>query len=165
MASHTNVMHLKIFTTDNQLKSKYRLVQESQRPFTDTFPDAGFDLYCPEEMVVSNSTQKVDLKIKCAAFDYQSGLPISYYLYPRSSISKTPLRLANSVGIIDSGYRGNIMAAVDKPGSDDFTIQKHARYFQICSPTLCPIRIEIVHNESDLGSTSRGQGGFGSTGV
>ena len=36
---------------------------------------------------------------------------IGYYLYPRSSISKTPLILANSVGIIDSGYRGNIKAA------------------------------------------------------
>ena len=39
---------------------------------------------------------------------------VSYYLYPRSSVStKTPLRLANSVGIIDSGYRGNIKAVFD----------------------------------------------------
>ena len=36
-----------------------------------------------------------------------------YYLYPRSSIVKTGLRLANSVGIIDAGYRGEIIAVVD----------------------------------------------------
>ena len=36
-----------------------------------------------------------------------------FYVYPRSSISKTPLRMANSVGIIDSGYRGNLKFAVD----------------------------------------------------
>ena len=40
-------------------------------------------------------------------------LPTSYMLVPRSSISKTPLRMANSIGIIDAGYRGEIMAAVD----------------------------------------------------
>ena len=34
----------------------------------------------------------------------------SYYLYPRSSISKTPLRMSNSTGIIDAGYRGEIIA-------------------------------------------------------
>ena len=34
-------------------------------------------------------------------------------MYPRSSIYKTPLRLANNTGIIDSGYRGNLMGAFD----------------------------------------------------
>jgi dUTPase len=36
----------------------------------------------------------------------------SYYLYPRSSLSKTSFQLANSVGVIDAGYRGNLMAKV-----------------------------------------------------
>ena len=36
-----------------------------------------------------------------------------YYMYPRSSLSKTKLRLANSVGIIDSGYRGNLIGMFD----------------------------------------------------
>ena len=43
-----------------------------------------------------------------------NGKPTAYYLYPRSSMgSKTPLRLSNSVGIIDAGYRGNIIGVVD----------------------------------------------------
>ena len=46
---------------------------------------------------------------------------VGYYLYSRSSTgSKTPLRLSNSVGIIDSGYRGNIKACFDNINNSDF---------------------------------------------
>ena len=84
-----------------------------------------------------------------------------YYLYPRSSLSKTPLRLANSVGIIDSSYRGEIMAAVDNISEKDFEIKQGQRLFQLCSPTLEPINYIITDN---LSETKRGEGGFGSTG-
>jgi len=95
-----------------------------------------------------------------------------YYLYPRSSIVKTSMRLANSVGIIDSGYRGEIMAVVDKhdTSNDWKTVLKrdckqYDRLFQICAGDLQPFRVEIVDNESELsGITERGCGGFGSTG-
>lgn len=95
-----------------------------------------------------------------------------YYLYPRSSIVKTSMRLANSVGIIDSGYRGELMAVVDKNDTlnDWKTILKrdckqYDRLFQICAGDLKPFRVEIVENESELsGITERGDGGFGSTG-
>jgi len=104
--------------------------------------------------------------------------PCGFYLYPRSSISKTRMRLANSVGIIDSGYRGDIIAAVDSIGvfgSRDIwniwkdtlsPIKKYDRYFQICSPNLSPFIVHIVETEEELGEqTARGAGGFGSTGV
>jgi dUTPase len=104
--------------------------------------------------------------------------PCGFYLYPRSSISKTRMRLANSVGIIDSGYRGDIIAAVDSIGvfgSRDiwyiwkdtlFPIKKYDRYFQICSPNLSPFIVHIVETEEELGEqTARGAGGFGSTGL
>lgn len=95
-----------------------------------------------------------------------------YYLYPRSSIVKTSMRLANSVGIIDSGYRGEIMAVVDKNDSvnDWKTVLKrdckqYDRLFQICAGDLQPFRVEIVESECELsGVTERGDGGFGSTG-
>ena len=95
--------------------------------------------------------------------------PVGYYLYPRSSTgTKTPLRLSNSVGIIDSGYRGNIIAAFDNRDSSndgDFKVEKGSRVVQICPPELSyPVLVEIVDNESDLGTTNRGEGGFGSTG-
>ena len=130
------------------------------------YSDAGFDLFCPEELNLANDNNihKIDLRIKCAAYDSDTGEPMSYYLYPRSSISKTQIRLANSVGVIDSGYRGNIMCMVDRLGEYAFTIERHARYFQICSPSLGKIRAILVNTLEDLGETSRGSGGFGSTG-
>jgi dUTPase len=101
-----------------------------------------------------------------------------FYLYPRSSISKTRMRLANSVGIIDAGYRGDLIAAVDTIGLFGSTdiwhtwketlspIKKYDRYFQVCAPDLSPFLVHIVPTESGLGTpTARGTGGFGSTGV
>lgn len=87
-----------------------------------------------------------------------------YMLFPRSSLSKTPLRLANSVGVIDSGYRGNIIGMFDCL-SENYDISYMDRLVQICAPTMCPIYVELVEKEEDLGvNTSRGDGGFGSTG-
>ena len=101
-----------------------------------------------------------------------------FYLYPRSSISKTRMRLANSVGIIDAGYRGDLIAAVDTIGVFGSTdiwhtwketlspIKKYDRYFQVCAPDLSPFLVHIVPTEAGLGTpTARGTGGFGSTGV
>lgn len=104
--------------------------------------------------------------------------PCGFYLYPRSSISKTRMRLANSVGIIDAGYRGDLIAAVDTIGLFGSTdiwhiwketlspIKKYDRYFQVCAPDLSPFLVHIVEREEDLSPpTTRGHGGFGSTGV
>ena len=123
--------------------------------------DSGLDLYCPQDIVVKpGETVKIDLKIQCEALNLGETDNVSYYLYPRSSIVNTPLRLANSVGIIDAGYRGNIMAFVDNIKNYEYTIEKGQRLFQICSNDLSPIKFNVVESLSD---TSRGQGGFGST--
>ena len=122
--------------------------------------DSGLDLFCPTDILVkAGETVKIDLQIQCEALkDNQKN--VSYYLYPRSSIVKTPLRLANSVGIIDAGYRGNIMAFVDNIKTEDYIVESGTRLFQICSSDLSPLTFELVNSLSD---TSRGQGGFGST--
>jgi dUTP pyrophosphatase len=88
------------------------------------------------------------------------------------------MRLANSVGIIDAGYRGDLIAAVDTIGLFGSTdiwhiwketlspIKKYDRYFQVCAPDLSPFLVHIVETEQDLSPpTDRGAGGFGSTGV
>lgn len=166
--------HLLIHVEDPYLKvfyeEKIKIFNEKIR--TSAFPDSGFDLYCPETITVSSKeTKKIDLKIQCAMYRniYYEDVPVTkqyvgYYLYPRSSISKTPLRLANSVGIIDSGYRGNVCAMVDNIKSDDYVVEKYTRLFQICSPTLEPLQVRFVDNLDDFKSTLRGTGGFGSTG-
>ena len=88
--------------------------------------------------------------------------PRGFYLYPRSSTgSKTPLRLSNGTGIIDFEYRGEIIACVDNISNDDYIAKKGVRLFQLCSPDLSPIVFKITDN---LNSTSRSEGGYGSTG-
>ena len=92
------------------------------------------------------------------------GIPSAFYMYPRSSISKTPLLLANSVGIIDSGYRGSLIGAFRSTSAFGYKVERHSRLLQITNPTLTPIVVKMV-NENELSFTERGSGGFGSTGV
>ena len=85
-----------------------------------------------------------------------------YMVLPRSSISKTNVRLANSVGIIDKNYRGNVIAVVDNIGETDVLFQEGCCYFQIVAfdGILPKFQIETVNDTTD-----RGSGGFGSTGA
>lgn len=131
--------------------------------------DAGFDLFCPSELdVTSKTTIKVDQKVKGSMTFFTNssacGIPVGYYMYPRSSTgTKTPLRLANSVGIIDSGYRGNYIAVFDNWSDSTYSIQNQQRLVQICPPNISfPFFIELVDNLDT--NTQRGEGGFGSTG-
>ena len=92
---------------------------------------------------------------------------VGYYLYARSSTgSKTPLRLANNVGIMDSGYRGDVMGVFDNLSPTQWNVSAGQRLLQICPPDISyPTYIVIVNNLDDLGTTSRGSKGFGSSGV
>jgi dUTP pyrophosphatase len=126
--------------------------------------DAGFNLICPADLDIEGfGLGKIDLGVK-GAMTFIPELPVGYFLYPRSSTgTKTPLRLANSVGVSDAGYRGNYIAAFDNIRPTPFKVEKGQKLVQICAPNITyPLRVEIV---SELGeSTVRGSGGFGSTG-
>ena len=131
--------------------------------------DAGVDLFCPERVTVPpRGMAKVDLKVQAALFKEGEGwgapysTPRAYMLVPRSSIKNTPLRLANSVGIIDAGYRGNLIAFVDNVSDQEYMINEGDRLFQIVGPSMKPMRVEVVEA---LDTTARGADGFGSTGV
>ena len=154
-------MHVQLRIINNMVIPFYK-VDSCESCKSCTHPDSGFDLFCPEQIIIPGGARgvRIDLGIQCAAYDKFSH-PSPYFLFPRSSISKTPLRLANSVGIIDSGYRGNLMAAVDNMDSNDYLVEKGSRLFQMCAPNLEPINVVIVDT---LDATSRGGGGFGSTG-
>lgn len=145
------------------LLPKYPHIEELYKAHTTYHAgDSGLDVFFPESMTIEpQSTAFVKLGIVCEAFSSKGDdTNISYYLYPRSSISKTPLRMANSVGIIDAGYRGELMVAVDNTSTEDYRIEAGQRLFQICSPTLSPISYELTNVVS---TTDRGEGGFGST--
>lgn len=162
----------------NALVDAYLEAKNTENSTSEDFCfDAGFDLYNTES-IVSKSCQSiiVDYKIQCAMKVCIDGIEryVGYYLYCRSSTgSKTPLRLSNSVGIIDSGYRGNIKACFDNinnsdinSGSNNFVLKQEERYTQLCPPNLeYPMKVVIVDNINDLGKkTMRGVGGFGSSG-
>jgi len=131
--------------------------------------DSGFDLYCPKPLKIPASmcSLKIKLGIKSELYTLSSdGEKIykGYMLIPRSSMgSKTPLRLSNSVGIIDKGYRNELIAVVDNISDEPFYINKDDRLFQ-----LVPFDGDGIKNVT-LGKvdndTERGMGGFGSTGV
>jgi dUTP pyrophosphatase len=130
--------------------------------------DSGVDLYFPDDGTVpamyNNKivTSKIDFEIRCRM--KLRDKPIAYMLVPRSSISKTSLRMANSIGIIDRSYDGKIMACVDNFGHP-YDIKKGERLFQIVAPNLAPLKVVVLEDDEDFDSTERGSGGFGSTGV
>ena len=119
--------------------------------------DAGLDLYVLEDQAFSpGETKLIKLGISCEPEDGKA-----YFLLARSSISKTPLRLANSIGLIDGGYRGEIMAPCDNIKDFEYTVEKGQRLFQLVAADCSAISYTI---EEELSETSRGDGGFGSTG-
>lgn len=75
--------------------------------------DSGIDLPVPNDMnIYNNNLETINFGISCSMINLKENKQASYFLFPRSSISSTGLYLANSTGIIDSGYRGNIMAKI-----------------------------------------------------
>ena len=119
--------------------------------------DAGLDLFISLEQTIKvGETALIKLQLACEPENNQP-----YLLMPRSSIAKTPLRLCNSIGLIDGGYRGEIMAAVDNIKTEDYTVKPNQRLFQLVAMNGAPITFEIVDELSD---STRGEGGFGSTG-
>lgn len=132
----------------------------------DPYPNSGFDLYIPETTNIDAREDMhgtlVDLQVKCEMS--KNDKPLAYYLYPRSSLSKTPLMLSHSAGIIDSGYRGFIKASLRNLGKSAYTVEHGTRLVQIVHPKMKPFLVKLLRNENELSSTTRGTGGFGSTG-
>ena len=159
----------------NEIVKKYLNSCHSKSDFEYCY-DSGFDLHCPLNISCEKSIYLLDHKISCA-MTYK-GKFVGYYLYMRSSTPiKTPLRMANNVGIIDSGYRGNIKACFDIIASKkheheninevvSFNFEKENRYVQLCPPDIGkPMKVVVVDSISMLGKkNNRGLGGFGSTG-
>ncbi len=119
--------------------------------------DAGLDLFVLDDQTFSpGETQPIPLGIQCEPADGRA-----YLLIPRSSISKTPLRMANSIGLIDGGYRGELLAVCDNIKAAAHTVPRGDRLFQLVAMDGSPIEYELT---DELSTSARGSGGFGSTG-
>lgn len=152
-------MELNIVLDDQSLMEYY------QKYTKDNFNekgDSGIDLYMPSDVEIKpKETVIIDSKIKCSL--KHGSLNYPFYVYARSSISKTPLRLANNQGIIDKGYRGTLKFAFDNIKDEPYTVKKGQRLVQICAPNLCPFsKVNLVDK---LDETVRGENGLGSTGI
>lgn len=166
----------------NELYSKYQVAAEKHNMNVKTyqFPDAGFDLFVLRDLIVPidrsvNNCELDVLKVRHGIRCVLTPPPYTrkthseaYFLYPRSSVSKTPYRLANSVGIIDSGYRGDIIGMFDRHNSSSLP-DNYDRLCQICARNLEPFLVEVKLVDSYIvedviNETRRGEGGFGSTG-
>lgn len=134
--------------------------------------DAGLDLFVTHEVQIPpGQTVLVDFGVSCQSrsaskcpWDWVRGKLYkfhSYLLLPRSSISKTPLIMRNSVGLIDRDYTGTIKAPLFNTSSESFTLSRGDRYVQLVNGDLSSVRCKLV---SEHRETMRGQGGFGSTG-
>lgn len=118
---------------------------------------AGMDFYQPESVVIEpHQTQYVTLGL---AMEIPNGYMLM--LAPRSSMSKTPLVIPNSFGVIDADYRGEIKGIFKNTGDDTYLIQKGDRLLQ---GILVPVGALNLLEVDELTETERGSGGIGSTG-
>jgi dUTP pyrophosphatase len=153
---------------DESFKTESRAAfdKHNKNILTSNYPDSGVDLRVPEDTHLNVPFRSVFVNLGVKVSMSFENRPVGFNMHPRSSISKTPLMLANHTGIIDSGYRGSLIAAMRLLPFDNvntYTIEKNSRIMQICHPSLCPVFV-VECSESDLSRTERGGGGFGSTG-
>lgn len=159
-----------IFDIFNQVEEKYHSYSITLPMTVDTEggaqvptfaheTDAAADLYAMETVVVEGNTlgNKIRTGVKIQ-------LPEGWMamILPRSSIgSKTPLRLSNSVGLIDSGYRGELGVLYDNISDTPYTINAGDRIAQLLVMPSHRFKAEVV---DVLADSDRGETGFGDSG-
>jgi dUTP pyrophosphatase len=123
--------------------------------------DAGWDLFTPEDVeLVEGEINMVDLRIRVAIPEGYFGLVV-----PRSSMAKRRILLANTVGIIDSGYRGNIKVPLIYSPTIDMPLTTMVYHDErIAQIIIVPYLTQEIGQVDSLDDTDRSDGGFGSSG-
>ena len=144
---------------------KIRVVNESKYDPKDLLPTfatsgaAAIDLRVAECVKIPPSGQ-----VRAARTGIKIELPdgVCGLILPRSGLGSKGIVLANTVGLIDSDYRGEIVLMLKNTGSTMFHIEEGERAAQMVFLSVHQPEFELV---SELGTTARGEGGFGSTGA
>ncbi len=137
-----------------------KLTETSKLPTRGSVFSAGFDLYADNNVDITihpHETRKIGTGLTLE-------IPDGYYgaIFARSGLAtKEGLRPANCVGICDSDYRGEYIVAIHNDSNEDRIIEPKERIAQLIIMQYPHITFEEVDELSD---TSRGKGGFGSTG-
>ncbi len=141
---------------------KIKKVRENAKIPTRATPgSAGLDLYaCIEEPITLNKGDKALIPTGIAI-----GLDDPHYaafIHSRSGLAiKQGIALLNSVGVVDSDYRGEVCVGVIKLTEEPYTIQPFERIAQM---VIKPVELPEIVEVEELDETDRGDGGFGSTG-
>ena len=144
-----------------ELKFK-RLKDSAVLPIRGTKGAAGIDLTCTDITTTLNEANQLMLVYHT---DLAVEIPEGYVglLIPRSSIWKKSLWLTDNVGVIDSDYRGEIMAIMKATTDAVPAIYKKGERF--CQLVIVPISDYTIVEASELTHTNRGENGYGSTGT
>ena len=130
-------------------------------PVRGTEESAGLDIYhCGEDTTMYPGTRfdaKTDLCVEIP--EGHVGL-----IVPRSGLGRKGIALVNTVGVIDSDYRGEIGMTLQNTGSVPVAIAHGDRVAQMLIIPYAKVQLERVDDVSALSKTERGTGGFGSTG-
>lgn len=143
--------------TDELMVKVKKLSPNAVIPSYSKVGDAGMDLTITRE--IENTTFSVSY-----GFGIAMEIPKGYVglVFPRSSVRNTDLLLSNCVGVIDSGYRGEIQATFKKTnGLDSIKYKVGERGAQII---ILPYPTVYMTEVPELSDSERGEGGFGSTG-
>ena len=141
---------------------KIKKVRENAKlPTRATSGSAGLDLYaCIDEPITLNKGDKAVIPTGIAL-----GLDDPHYaafVHSRSGLAiKHGIALLNSVGVIDSDYRGEVCVGVVKLTEEPYTIRPFERVAQM---VIKPVELPEIVEVEELDDTDRGAGGFGSTG-
>ncbi|MFB1005967.1 MAG: dUTP diphosphatase [Candidatus Poseidoniaceae archaeon] len=137
-----------------------KLDPEARMPTQGSAEAAGWDLYALEETIV------VRYKSSLIRTGLATAIPSGWegQLRCRSSLGKKGMIMPNGLGTIDSDYRGELMVLATWIGEgDSFTVAKGERVAQMLFAPVPKVTL-VETSVEDLGTTSRGEGGFGSTG-
>ncbi len=138
-----------------------RLSDRATLPQYQTEHAAGLDLHAAIEAPITLAPGGIEL-IPCG---FAMAVPVGYeaQVRPRSGLAtRSGISLPNAPGTIDADYRGEVKVALINLGSAPFTIEPDMRIAQMVVAPVAHCQVEEV---DELGSTQRGEGGFGSTGL
>lgn len=142
-----------------KMKIRIKLQEGAKAPFLSTKGSGGYDLcaYLPTipNLVWPRKTVSVDTGVFMEIPEGYVGLMI-----PRSSLQKKGLEMANTVGVIDSDYRGQIRILLRETEGRCKLIENGDKLVQLVIVPIPQIEFDIV---DELSNTKRGSGGFGST--
>lgn len=145
-----------------KLKLTFKMLRDNAViPKSATATSAGLDLCVCSDAPITISPGEI-VTIPCGIACYPEREDVVLLVFIRSSLGrKFGLTLSNSVGVIDSDYRGEILVPIINHGSKPYTFEPGERFAQI---VVTPVIFPEVCESDELPDSERGENGFGSTG-